>query len=172
MFEFQRHVWRKDATDPDRCFQCIHPREHRIHIEVRMTESKLRPPAGRYITTHHDGHGTQEKITIISDEPDPRDGAAHNYSLNVERVTAWTHNGDFATLRFQRGPKNDPDHVPGLTDAALLAVLIDRYEGFQRGPFACRENAIVLTHLQTAALWIRARADDRARRGVMGTRAK
>lgn len=124
----------------------------------------------RTITTHHDGHGTQEKITITADEPDQRDGSSHNYNLAVTNQ-----NNEClvsALLAFQQGPKNDPDHVPGFTDAALLAVLIDRYRGFQKGPFACRENAIVLTHLETAALWIKERANDRAARGVMGTRQK
>jgi hypothetical protein len=60
----------------------------------------------------------------------------------------------------------------GVTHEALLAVLIDRLQGFQKGPYACRENAIALTKLEEAMLWLHKRTRDRAARGVEGTHAK
>jgi len=50
----------------------------------------------------------------------------------------------------------------------VFAILIDRMRGFQSGPYACRENAIILTKLEECLLWTKARADGRAKRGVLG----
>ena len=36
-----------------------------------------------------------------------------------------------ATIQFQRGPRNVEGSTPGITEAVLYAVLIDRLEGFQ-----------------------------------------
>ena len=51
----------------------------------------------------------------------------------------------------------------------LLAVLIDRLQAFQTGPYACRENALALTHLQDAQHWLQHRTRARMARGVEGT---
>lgn len=55
---------------------------------------------------------------------------------------------------------------PGLTNEALLAVVIDRLRGFQEGPLRCRENAVALTKIEEAMHWLHARTLDRIRRGV------
>jgi hypothetical protein len=54
----------------------------------------------------------------------------------------------------------------------MLVAMIDRLRGFQAGPFACRENAIILTKLEECLHWTRARADARAKRGVLGKAEK
>ena len=59
--------------------------------------------------------------------------------------------------------------VNGITNEALLAVLIDRLEGFQRGPFACDENAAMLVALQTALGLASMRSHKRDRDGIEGT---
>jgi hypothetical protein len=51
-------------------------------------------------------------------------------------------------------------------------VLIDRLESFQRGDFAGRDNAIALTKLDEARLWLHKRTMDRVSRGVEGTHKK
>lgn len=58
--------------------------------------------------------------------------------------------------------------VVGWTNEAVMAVVIDRLKGFQAGAFACRENAIALTHLETALMWLEKRTRDRQARGVEG----
>ena len=40
---------------------------------------------------------------------------------------------------------------------------------FQAGPYACRENAEALTHIEEALMWLNKRVEDRAQRGVLGT---
>lgn len=118
----------------------------------------------RTIDTHHDGHGLNESILITTDAPD-QSGAAHQYALRIGGVT-------IAQIQFQQGPRNVEGSIPGATEAAILAVLIDRLRGFQSGPYACRENAIQLTKLEETLHWTKARADERARRGVLGTNVK
>lgn len=119
----------------------------------------------RTLTDHHDGHGLNEKLLIFTDQPD-QSGAAHNYEIIYEGA------GIVAGIQFQQGPRNVEGSTPGVTEAALLAVLIDRLRGFQAGPYGCRENAIQLTKLEEVLHWTRARADARAKRGVLGTNTK
>lgn len=69
---------------------------------------------------------------------------------------------------FQNGPIAEHG-VNGLTQEVLLAIVVDRLQSFQAGPFYCRENAVALTHLETAQLWLHKRTLDRVARGVEGT---
>lgn len=118
----------------------------------------------RTITEHHDGHGLNESIEIQTDEAD-QSGAPHNYNafIGVTRVAA---------VQFQKGPRHVEGSTPGITEAALIAVLIDRLRGCQAGPYSCRENAIQLTKLEEVLHWTKARADARAKRGVLGHNIK
>lgn len=70
-------------------------------------------------------------------------------------------------LVFQHGPIYEAGQN-GITDEALLAILIDRMRGFQKGPFACRPNALAVTHLEEALMWLQRRTRDRIARGVEG----
>lgn len=127
----------------------------------------------RQIDLHHDGHGLNESIYIVTDTPD-QSGAAHRYDLSIAAGPDG-HPGEVQLvghLRFQQGPRNVEGSFPGITEAALLAVLIDRLRGFQAGPYACRENAIQLTKLEECLMWTKQRAHDRAKRGVLGKNAK
>jgi hypothetical protein len=40
------------------------------------------------------------------------------------------------------------------------------------GPYACRENAIALTHIEEALMWLQRRTVARIKRGVEGTNQK
>jgi hypothetical protein len=59
----------------------------------------------------------------------------------------------------------------GTTNEEVLAVLIDRIQ-FLNSKFPCRENAIALTHIETALLWLNKRTADRKARGVEGKAEK
>ena len=54
----------------------------------------------------------------------------------------------------------------------LIAIVIDRMRGFQSGDYACRDNAIALTKLEEALMWLRNRTNGREARGVEGTNIK
>lgn len=73
-----------------------------------------------------------------------------------------------STILFQNGPINEAG-VNGITHEALIAILCDRLRAFQRGPYACRENALALTKLEEAQHWMQHRTKARMSRGVEGT---
>ena len=120
----------------------------------------------REITDHHDGHGLNESIELFADALDTNGGgASHRYEaeINGQRVL---------TLNFQQGPRNEEGSRSGVTEASLLAIVADRLRSFQAGPFSSRENALALTKVEEAMLWMKARADARAKRGVLGKNIK
>lgn len=125
----------------------------------------------RPITTHV----TQNVEINAVDEPGPG-GACHLYRIDFF-MPANTGNpadaetiGDFREIAFQKGPIKEAG-VNGIPDEALYAILIDRLQGFQKGQYSCRENAVALTHLETALMWAQKRTRDREARGVEGTSA-
>ena len=114
----------------------------------------------------HETNACNEAITIEADERDPKYGnASHIYDLTW---LAQDGSGEHTEIRFQCGPIKEVG-VNGITNEALLAVLIDRMEGFQSSPFACTENAVALTHLDAALEAFKSRTRARDARGVEGT---
>lgn len=55
----------------------------------------------------------------------------------------------------------------GTTNEEVLAVLINRVN-YLNGKFPCRENAIAITKLEEALLWLNHRTAQRQARGVEG----
>lgn len=74
-------------------------------------------------------------------------------------------------IYFQNGPIQEFG-VNGISNEALLAIVEDRLVGFQSGQYACRENAVALTKIQEAMMWLQKRTRDRIARGVEGTNQK
>ena len=74
---------------------------------------------------------------------------------------------DAIQLDFQQG--NPKDGANGITDEALIAVVIDRLRQFNAGELRCRENSLAITKLEEAMLWLLARSYRRVARGVEGT---
>lgn len=75
---------------------------------------------------------------------------------------------------WQNGPLGrDGDRVEpnGAFVENVVDAAIKRIQFYQNSKFACRENAIALTHLETAALWLNKRTQDREERKVEGTHA-
>ena len=48
----------------------------------------------------------------------------------------------------------------------LIAMVIDRLQSFQESEYKCRENAVAITKLEEALMWLRKRTQDREDRGV------
>lgn len=122
----------------------------------------------KQITDHHDGHGLNESIVIEADNE--LNGVCHSYDGKITLADGSA--SDVLGIVFQRGPRNVEGSTPGVTEMAVLAIVIDRLRGHQAGPYATRENAIALTKCEEALMWMRQRADNRAKRGVLGTNAK
>jgi hypothetical protein len=69
-----------------------------------------------------------------------------------------------------RGP--DRKEPNGAFVEGVVAAAIDRLAFYQTSKFSCRENAVALTHLETALLWLQKRTQDREEREVEGTHEK
>ena len=74
----------------------------------------------------------------------------------------------FADIKFQKGPIKECG-VNGCHNEDLIAIVIDRLQSFQESSFKCKENAMAITKLEEALLWLRKRTDDRIKRNVEGT---
>jgi hypothetical protein len=126
----------------------------------------------RQITDHITNPANERLAITVTDEPGAG-GANHRYSItgfdgsnNKSRDAE-----DLLTQQvvlFQNGPINEVG-INGITQEALLAIVIDRLRSFQSGPFSCRENALALTSCEEALHWLQQRTIARMRRGVEGT---
>jgi hypothetical protein len=103
---------------------------------------------------------------FVNDEIGPG-GANHEYIIkpvNDDRK--------IINIQFQKGPRNSEDSIQGILDIDLLEIVRHRMQCFQKGEFSTRENAIALTHIEEALLWLNKRVEDRIERNVLGTYQK
>lgn len=122
----------------------------------------------RKIEKQYDDHGLDEKLKITA-SPTNNTGSSHTYSFGLDDGRQEKMVG---LLAFQSGPRFEPGSRDGLSSMSVLAVMIDHLSGFQNGPFPseCTEEAV--GHLNAALSALRRRADERARRGVLGKNEK
>jgi hypothetical protein len=151
----------EDRYDPDSLYMVSE--DGRITL---LPEMHWRPMA-KLITEHHDGHGLNESITLQADLEDPNaGGASHRYlgTISVPGV------GEIvvARIQFQHGPRKVEGSEPGITEAVLYAILLDRLRAFQVGPFPHPANEDQIQALELCLASTKARADERANRGVLG----
>ena len=127
----------------------------------------------RTITSHR-VNGCNEALHIhVVDQPGPG-GANHHYRIFGAKPLANDQDYEVTVaceLMFQNGPILECG-TNGITHEALLAIVIDRLQCFQAGPYKCRENALALTHLEEAVHWLQHRTMARLARGVEGTHEK
>lgn len=127
---------------------------------------------GREITDHIvDGdQASQLKIDVLDQQG--AGGANHVYVIrgaNLARNEALRNAPlvDGERIVFQCG--GIPDNgVNGITNEALLAIVIDRLECFQAGPFPSQDNATALQNAREALRALQKRTMARIRRGVEG----
>lgn len=142
--------------------------------------------------TSHKINGCNESITIMARDEPSNGGANHHYRMTMdggllkrptieeleaelakENTVDLQPNGDahfgfFQDITFQKGPIKEAG-VNGITHEALLAILIDRLEGFQAGPFKHEANEHALKHLRDALAALKSRTVERMARGIEGT---
>ena len=115
----------------------------------------------------HKVNPANDLLTIeVLDEPGAG-GANHEY--RIKGPVEYDHQIG-VNISFQNGPIGE-NGVNGVTQEALLAIVIDRLRAFQAGPFACRENALALTKIEEAQHWLLHRTRERMVRGVEGKTA-
>ena len=108
----------------------------------------------------------EKGIEITCDDRDNERGGnmSHRYELLYSELGT----GTAQSVKFQQGPVAEHG-INGITNEALLAIVIDRLEGAQEGPYKSRYNALAITKLEEAVLWLSRRTLDRQARGVEGT---
>ena len=124
----------------------------------------------REIVTHK-VDGLNEAVRIVVLDRPGQGNACHVYRLVAEGQRDTRGLVPIAydtTICFQNGPMQAYG-VNGISNEALLAVVRDRLEGFQSGPYACHENANALEGVMQAMQWLRVRTESRVVRGVEGT---
>lgn len=130
--------------------------------------------------TDHKVNGLNEALDItVTDQPG-HGGACHRYDItgfdtdkNPSATLPDGYKASFSRsiILFQNGPIKEHG-VNGISQEALLAILIDRLRCFQDGPYACAENDIAMMKLEEALMWLQKRTRDRMARGVEGTNQK
>lgn len=133
----------------------------------------------RELTAHiveGDSANHQLKIEVL-DEPG-QGGACHLYRISgfnsgtnpASEILGGVVRTDVCRM-FQNGPIKEFG-VNGTTHEAELAILIDRLECFQNGPYASSDNEFALMGLRNALFHLQARTRARMARGVEGTHEK
>jgi hypothetical protein len=120
--------------------------------------------------TDHKVNGLNEALVVKSLDAAGQGGANHKYSIAISRdsgVPITAEQGAWL-LDFQNGPVQEVG-INGISNEALLTIVIDRLRGFQSNVYACRENAFALMKLEEGMMWLHKRTRDRLNRGVEGT---
>jgi hypothetical protein len=124
----------------------------------------------RQLTDHIVSGDQAVQLTIEVTDAPGQGGANHKYEIRKGPG----HGADFPLLcevNFQDGPIKESG-VNGVTQEALLAIVIDRLRSFQAGEFACEDNAVALAHCTAALVALQQRTIRRIARGVEGTNRK
>lgn len=126
----------------------------------------------RTLTDHIVSGDQAVQLTIhVTDDPGAG-GANHHYHIDWLNDQAWRNElPNSLDIHFQEGPIKEAG-VNGITQEALLAIVIDRLKSFQAGPYACEENGNALQSCQDALNALRSRTLKRINRGVEGTHEK
>lgn len=95
---------------------------------------------------------------------DQQFNAPHHFEVRAAENSAIT----LSFIDFQCGPIKE-NGVNGCCNEDLLVMILERLNGFQNSEFKCRENAIAITKIEEALLWLRKRTMGRENRGIEGT---
>lgn len=104
--------------------------------------------------------GKYEAINLSDANGNPTGGKAEGVGIIIE---------------WQNGPLGrgaDRKEPNGAFVETVIDIARQRIQYYQDSPFKCRENAIAITKLEEALLWLGKRTADREVRGVEGTHQK
>lgn len=73
----------------------------------------------------------------------------------------------YINIKWQEGTVDESD-INGATIEDIIDLLVERLEGFQSGKFTCRENALAITKLEEARMWLNERTRKRREQGIEG----
>ena len=129
---------------------------------------------GRKLTDHKNNKFNRECIEVKTSDLRASDNAHHKYIIEVYGDPSGGAQPQWAILHsvelnFQNGGLKEVG-ANGITDQALIAIVLDRLRSFNAGQFSSRDNSLAITHLEDALMRMERRSNDRARRGVEGER--
>lgn len=101
--------------------------------------------------------------TVISHEQEFKFNAPHHYIISDYTLAS----KQLGKIDFQEGPILEVG-TNGVQNIDLLAIVKNNLEHFQKSEFSCRENAIAITHIETAMAFLAKRTLERKQRGVEG----
>ncbi len=112
---------------------------------------------------------TSKYTEVYHEEPQEMNyNAPHNFKvIQAFQQEGWPQ-AILAEIHFQEGPIKECG-VNGVCNEDLIAMVITRLEHFQKSEFSCRENALAITKLEEALLWLRKRTMGREKRNIEGT---
>ena len=105
--------------------------------------------------------GTKRYTTVYAMDDPGFGGASHEYKIAKSTGLVLT------IVSFQKGPVGEVG-LNGIFMEDLIAICIDRLNGFQSGDYACEENQNALDSLQMALKYLNQRTEDRIHRGMEG----
>ncbi|UGO49218.1 structural protein [Bacillus phage vB_BanH_Emiliahah] len=108
-----------------------------------------------------------ERFTKVYREKETSFNAPHLFKV----VSAEDESKVLGVVHFQEGAIKEHG-INGVMNEDLIHMAIERLQCFQASEFACRENAMAITKLEEAILWLRKRTMGRDKRGVLGTHKK
>lgn len=115
----------------------------------------------------------REKLNqVFAADAEGPGGAHHEYHIVLNDTSEKDVANDVVVIQLQKGPRKEKDSIHGVIDSDLLEIVRDRLKSFQAGPFASRENACALTHIEEALMWLNRRVEDRIERNVLGKNVK
>ena len=104
------------------------------------------------------------------DERDMKFGAPHHFQITetMEETDEKYGLKLVCLIHMQEGPIKE-NGVNGCANEDLLNIVLCRLNCFERGEYACRENALAITKIEEALMWLRKRTNARIVRNVEGT---
>lgn len=107
--------------------------------------------------------------TVKAGEHPGSGGARHHYFINIKpEFLRLEQHERLLDINFQDGPIKESG-INGIMDENLIAILIDRLEGFQSGPYKCLHNQEALDSLKYALEVLQERTKIREKQGIEGT---
>lgn len=111
-----------------------------------------------------------EKEVIPSGKFDEKTNTYSNYKVRYRQSQSDNTTSEWVEFEvpMQQGTRTSVG-FNGMFFDELLEICIQRLKLYQDGELRCRENALALTKLEEAQLWLQKRTEDRVKRNVEGT---
>ena len=157
------------------------PAEERAKIQRRWLPYGSTTPADGHsrretmtnrLLTGHLVDPARDRLVILAEDEVDSGGASSRYEISGFDALShpgWDGAGQHqVVLLFQNGTIPDKG-TNGVTSEALLAIVIDRLQAFQAGPFKGAYNGSALEHCHAALNALKERTMERMSRKVEGT---